>query len=110
MKELKSLWKETKEKFDQLEKSLVDCYTAFLREVARVYLQQGRRVFFGENRVVHWGEGDFGRLIIEGKEDVYEVFGEYISEIHFEPRLSPKALGGYIEIKEENLEDIKYEI
>ena len=38
-KELKSLWKETKEKFDQLEKSLVDCYIAFLREVAKVYLQ-----------------------------------------------------------------------
>jgi arginyl-tRNA--protein-N-Asp/Glu arginylyltransferase len=43
-------------------------------------------------------------------EDVYEVFREYISEIHFEPRLSPKTLRGYIEIKEENLEDIKYEI
>ncbi|GFP31879.1 hypothetical protein HKBW3S42_00185 [Candidatus Hakubella thermalkaliphila] len=44
MKELESLWKETKEKFDQLEKSLVDCYIAFLREVARVYLQQSRRM------------------------------------------------------------------
>ncbi len=48
MKTLESLWKETKEQFDKLEKSLIDCYIDFLKEVAKVYLQQGRRVFFRE--------------------------------------------------------------
>ncbi|MBI3814678.1 MAG: hypothetical protein HY279_09490, partial [Nitrospinae bacterium] len=64
-----------------LEESLIDCYITFLRKVARFYLGSGRRVFFRENTVVHWGEGNFGSLIIEGKEDASEVFGEYISEI-----------------------------
>jgi len=109
MKHLESLWNETKQKFDRLEKSLIDCYIAFLREVARVYLKQGRRVFFRENRVVHWGEGNFGQLLIEGKEDVDEVFGDYISEIRFEPKLTEKLVSGHIEIKQENLNDIKYE-
>ena len=49
MKALKSLWKDTKERFDRVEKSLVDCYIAFLREVAKVFLEQNRRVFFREN-------------------------------------------------------------
>lgn len=110
MKELESFWKETKEQFDKLEKSLVDCYIGFLREVAKVYLQQGRRVFFRENRVVHWGEGNFGTLVIEGNEEVDEVFGDYISEIRFEPKINEKVIKGYAEIKEENLEDIKYEL
>lgn len=110
MKELESFWKETKEKFDKLEKSLVDCYIGFLREVAKVYLQQGRRVFFRENRVVHWGEGNFGTLVIEGNEEVDEVFGDYISEIRFEPKINEKVIKGYAEIKEKNLEDIKYEL
>lgn len=61
MKELKPLWSDTKKKFNKLEQSLVDCYIAFLRQVADVYLKQGRRVFFRENRVVHWGEGNLGR-------------------------------------------------
>lgn len=68
MKALESVWKETKEKFDKLEKELVDCYIAFLREVARFYLQQSRKVYFQENCVVHWGEWNFGTLIIEGDE------------------------------------------
>jgi len=50
------------------------------REVARYYLKKGRRVFFRENQVVHWGEGNFGRLLIEGNEDVSEVFEDYITE------------------------------
>lgn len=108
MKELESLWKGTKEQFDRLEKSLVDCYIDFLRKVAKSYLQQGRRVFFKENRVVHWGEWNFGTLIIEGIEEVEEVFGDYISEIRFEPELSDKVVNGYVEITEENLENIKY--
>ncbi|MBI5166249.1 MAG: hypothetical protein HY998_00725 [candidate division NC10 bacterium] len=109
MKSLESFWKETKEQFDKLEKSLIDCYIGFLREVARVYLNQGRRVFFRENRVVHWGEGNFGTLIIEGNEEVGEVFGDYISEVRFEPEISEKVIRGSVEIKKENIEDIKYE-
>ncbi|MDI6754233.1 MAG: hypothetical protein QME78_07540 [Thermodesulfobacteriota bacterium] len=110
MKVLESLWKETKEKFDQLEKELVECYIAFLREVARIYLQQERKVYFRENRVVHWGEGNFGTLVIQGDEEIIEVFGDYISEIRFEPEISEKVIKGYVEIKEENLEDIRYKI
>ena len=110
MKELESLWKETKSKFDKLEQALISHYIAFLREVARVYLKQGRRVFFRENRVVHWGEGNFGYLVIEGNEEVDEVFGDYISEIHFEKQISERVIKGYVEIKEENLEDIKYKL
>ena len=110
MKNLESLWKETKQRLDKLEKTLVNSYIAFLREVAKIYLKQGRRVFFRENRVVHWGEGNFGTLIIEGDEEVREVFEDYISEIHFEPEISEKIIKGYVEIKEENLEDIRYKI
>jgi hypothetical protein len=110
MQNLKSLYKETKEKFDSLEKKLIDCYIAFLREVARFYLRQGRRVFFEENRFVHWGEGNFGWLVIEGEEETDEVFSEYISEIKFEPKISKKTLSSYMEIKEDNLKDIKYVI
>jgi len=110
MKELKSIWKETKRKCTRLEKSLIDCYIAFLRQLAKMYLQQGRRVFFRENRVVHWGEGNFGQLLIEGKEDVSEVFGEYISEICFEPELNEELIKGHIEITGRNLKDIKYEL
>jgi hypothetical protein len=110
MKNLKPLWKETKERFDSLEKELTDCYIDFLRKVAKYYLQQGRRVFFMENRVVHWGEGNFGWLIIEGKEETNEVFGEYISEIQFEPKIKKETIESYIEIKEKNIDDIKYGI
>ncbi|MFH1628178.1 MAG: hypothetical protein ABIE47_05565 [Pseudomonadota bacterium] len=40
MKELESLWQDTKEQFEKYEKSLVDCYMAFLRDVAKTYLGQ----------------------------------------------------------------------
>lgn len=69
MNAVESLWKETKQQFDKLEKILVNSYIDFLREVAKIYLKQGRRLFFRENRVVHWGEGNFGTLIIEGDEE-----------------------------------------
>jgi hypothetical protein len=108
MRELKSLWKENKKKCNKLESSLVDSCIAFLRQIAKVYLKEGRRVFFRENRAVHWGEGNFGQLMIEGKEEVSEVFGEYISEIHFEPELDEKVIEGYIQITQKNLKDIKY--
>jgi hypothetical protein len=62
MKPLESLWQETKQKFDKLEKALVNNYIAFLREVAKIYIKQSRRVFFRENQFVHWGEGNFGSL------------------------------------------------
>jgi len=75
MKPLEPLWKETKEKFDKLESALIDCYIDFLREVARIYLEQGRR-----------------------------------SEIRFEPELNEKIIEEYLEIKKENIEDIRYQI
>ena len=99
MKPLESLWQESKQKFDKLEKALVDNYNAFLREVARIYIEQNRRVFFRENRFVHWGEGNFGSLLIEGDEEIEAVFGDYISEIRFEPEINEKITEGYIEIK-----------
>ncbi len=108
MNTLKSLWKYTKERFDSLENSLIDCYIDFLREVAKNYIQQGKRVFFKENRIVHWGEYNFGQLLIESDDDTYEIFDEYISEIHFEQEINKKIIRGYIEIKLGNLEDIKY--
>lgn len=110
MKPLESLWKETNQQFDKYEKSLIVCYINFLREVARTYLKQNRKVYFQENNVVHWGEWNFGSLLIEGDEDVGDVFGDYISEIRFEPEISNKAKEGYIEISERNLEEIKYHI
>lgn len=110
MQHLKSLWKKTKTRFDSLEKELVDCYIVFLREAAKFYLLKGRRVFFNENRFVHWGEGNFGWLVIEGNEEEDEVFGEYISEIKFEPKISKETSSSYIEITEDNLNDIKYVI
>ena len=110
MKPLKSLWQETKQKFDKLEKALVYGYIDFLREVARIYIEQSRRVFFRENQFVHWGEGNFGALLIEGDEEVDAVFGGYISEIRFEPEINEKITEGYIEIKKGNIEDISYQI
>lgn len=110
MKDLESLWKDTKVQFDKLEKSLINCYVGFMREVAKVYLQQGRRVFFRENKYVHWGEGDFGTLVIEGNEEVDEVFGDYISEIRFEPEIDEKVIKEYVKIERENLKDIEYKL
>ena len=75
MKPLESFWQETKQKFDKLEKALIDGYIDFLREVARIYIEQSRRVFFRENQFVRWGEGNFGSLLIEGDEEVDAVFG-----------------------------------
>jgi hypothetical protein len=63
-----------------------------------------------ENRIVHWGEWNFGTLIIEEEEDVDEVFGDYISEIRFESQINEKVVNEYVEIKEKNLEDIKYKV
>jgi len=112
VKDLESLWKETKQQLDKLEKTLVNSYIAFLREVAKIYfyLKQGRKVYFRENRVAHWGEWNFGTLIIEGDEKVSKVFGDYISEIRFESEISEKVIEGFVEIKEENLEEIRYTI
>ena len=108
MQKLKSLWEGTKSEFERRERELVDCYISFLREVAKYYLQQGRRVLFSENTVVHWGEGNFGWLLIEGKEETDEVFGEYISEIKFEPGISKETIEHYTEITKDNIDDIRY--
>lgn len=39
MKELKSLWEETKEFVDKREKEIAEKYINFLREVARAYIK-----------------------------------------------------------------------
>ncbi len=59
---------------------------------------------------MHYGEGGFGWLVVECDDDEYEVFGAHILEIRFKQRLNEKDIVGWIEIKEENLENIKYEI
>jgi len=110
MEELKALWRETKEFVERREREIADKYVHFLREVARHYISKGKRVFFKENRVVHYGEGGFGWMIIESDDDEYEVFGGSILEIRFEPKVSEKDVRGYIEIKEKNIQEIKYEI
>ncbi len=100
----------TKKEVNGLERKLIDTYISFLRQVAITYLKMGRRVFFSENRVVHWGEWNFGTLVIEGNEGVDEVFGDYISEVRFESEFNGTIKGEYTEIKEENIEDIRYEL
>jgi len=105
-----SLWKHTKERFDKLERDITDCYIGFLRDIAEHYLRQDRKVYFRENRFVHWGEGNFGTLIIEGNEEVADVFGEYVSEIRFEPEIGKDMIKGGVEISRENLKEIKYGI
>jgi len=45
MKILEFLWKENKVQFDELEKAFIGCYITFLREAAKIYLEQGRKVF-----------------------------------------------------------------
>lgn len=108
MKDHKALWEETKERFTILEQSLVDCYIGFLREVAIFYIKQGRRVFFRENCWTHWGEGDFGRLVIEGEEETDEVFGDFIPEIRFRAKIDTEELDGYVEVRGDNLDHIIY--
>jgi len=108
MNNLKSLWKETKEEFYELENSLINCYIGFLREVAKIYLNKDNKVFFRENKIVHWGEWDFGKLIIETDDNVDKIFNDYIPEIHFKREINEKIVHGCIEIRLENLEDIKY--
>ncbi len=70
--------------------------------------KQSKTAFFRENRFVHWGEGDFGSLVIEGEEEPYEVFGEYVHEIRFEARIDIEELDGYLEITDENLGAIRH--
>jgi hypothetical protein len=110
MDELKTLWKKTEEFVEQHEKQIAEKYTRFLREVARRYLSKGKRVFFKENRVVHYAEGGFGWLIVECDDDEYEVFGAHVPEIMFEQKVNERDIKGFVEIKEENLENIKYEL
>ncbi len=110
MSDIKRLRKQTEDFVQSYEKEIAKKYINFLREVARHYISKGKRVFFRENRVVHYGEGGFGWMVIECEDDEYEVFGAHILEIRFKQRLDEKEIGGGIEIKEENLEDIKYEI
>ena len=110
MEELKNLWVQTKKEVDRLETRLTDTYIHFLRQVALTYLKMGRRVFFKENRIVHWGEWNFGTLVIEGNEEAGEVLGDYITEVRFESEFNGTIKGEYAEIKEENIEGIRYEL
>jgi len=110
-KALKVLWQKTKVCHNELEQRIVENYINFLRQVAMYYLKRDRRVFFEENRIVHWGEWNFGSLLIKGSEDVSDVFGNYISEIRFEPeveRFTKKE--DYVEIHPENLDIIHYRV
>ncbi|MFN3467901.1 MAG: hypothetical protein ACK4WF_09415, partial [Candidatus Brocadiales bacterium] len=86
---------------------IIGVYMGFLREVAKHYLKEGRQVFFRESRLVHYGEGGFGSLIIEGKEDIHQVFKEYILEIKFETDLE-KEIKGYEKIRLDSLDKIRY--
>jgi hypothetical protein len=108
MSDLKTMWQETKKRTHDLEQQLVNTYINFLRQVAKHFLEQGRRVFFRENRVVHWGEWNFGSLLIQGDEDVRDVFGDHITEVKFEKEVEKKAEKGYDEITGENLDMIRY--
>ena len=110
MIDFKALWKETRELVHSREKEIAEKYVHFLREVARHYISKGKRVFFKENRVVHYGEGGFGWLTIECDDDAYEVFGDFVSDIHFVQKISERDIKRSIEITEENVESIKYGI
>jgi len=107
---LEELWGRTEEAVSSLEAQVVETYITFLREVALYYLKKGRRVLFRENRVVHYGEGGFGSLIIEGDEDVMDVFGDYIMEIRFKSEIEKYSRRGHVEIKAENIRKIRYEL
>lgn len=108
MSDLKTLWEETKRYTHDLEQQLVNSYINFLRQVAKHFLQQGRQVFFRENSVVHWGEWNFGSLLIQGDEDVSSVFGDHITEVKFEKEVEKKAEKGYQEITIQKLDMIRY--
>ena len=49
-------------------------------------------------------------MAIESEDDPYEIFGDPILEIRFEAKIREREEKNYTEIKEENLEKIKYEI
>ena len=103
------MWKKSKKDFEALEESLINCRINLLRKAAKIFLRKKRRVFFKENKIVHWGEGNFGNLLIEGEEQVDKLFGEYVPEIAFFSKLDEKDLKHHLEIKETNLNLIKYQ-
>lgn len=106
--ELKHLWARTDAHICFLEHEIIATYMSFLRKVAKHYLQQGSLVYFRENTVVHYGEGGFGQLTIEGNEDNCAIFGDYVCEVNFQPDVSTLAEWGYTQITETNLESIRY--
>jgi len=93
---LKTLWQKTKLCHNELEKSIVENRISFLQEVAIHYLKKKRRVFFKENRIVHWGEWDFGSLLIQGSEDVgmflVITFRRFVSSQKLRSPLKKKAI------------------
>jgi len=48
--------------------------------------------------------------VIEGREDTYDVFGDYIPEIAFEPEVSDEVLKNCAQVTLDNLDNIQYEI
>lgn len=110
MVDLKKLWEETKEFVHVTEQQIARKYINFLREVAKHYISRGKRVFFRENRVVHYGEGDFGDLLVECGDDEYAAFGAPIQEIEFQEKLTERDLRGYSEITMQSLENIEYRV
>lgn len=110
MRELEKMWRETKARHSELEEKIVENYISFLQQVAKHYLGKGRRVFFRENRVVHWGEGNFGHLLIKGDEEVTDVFGDYVTEISFDTNIRNHTKNGYVEIGFNNLNAVSYKV
>lgn len=109
--DLQILWNKTKNAVAVREKEIVSYYISFLRKVAKHYLKKRARVFFCENKVVHYGEGGFGWMIIESKENKDEVFDDYVPGIEITSKANEKiARRGYREITFKNLNDIKYQI
>lgn len=49
MEDLKTLWRETEEFFEEQERKIAEKYIHFLHKVAEAYIRSGKRVFFREN-------------------------------------------------------------
>jgi len=110
MNKIENLIAKTKKEFDAKENEAIKCYISFLREVSKHYLKLGAKVFFHENKVVHYGEGGFGRLVIEHEKDESDLFDDYHFQIKFLSKAHETILNGYIKITLKNLTAIRYSL
>lgn len=106
---LSELWKKTKDDIDTRENEITNIYISFLRKVAKHYLKLGAKVYFHENTVVHYGEGGFGRMLIESQGNHRKDLGGYYSRIGFTPK-NITNVKGYEKISLKNLNEIKYNL